>query len=72
VGSEGLTDEQIAESVGEQDAVLASITLEDWKLIRQRNLQGRILQAADLAGRLGVEVELGYLRSPNLQLGASP
>jgi hypothetical protein len=72
VGSEGLTDEQIAESLGEQDDVLASIPEEDWKLIKQRNLQGRILLAADLAGRLGVEVELGYLRSPNSKVDANP
>ncbi len=43
LGTDGLTDEQIAESIGEMDDVLAHIPLDDWKLIRRHNLQGQVL-----------------------------
>jgi hypothetical protein len=62
LGSEGLTDEEIAESVGEHDPVLAYLTLEEWRIIRRRNLQGEVLQIAQAYGREGLRHYLASVR----------
>ncbi len=40
LGSEGATDQQVADSIGEADLVLARITLGEWAIIWRHNLQG--------------------------------
>jgi len=55
LGTEGLTDEQIAESIGEADAVLARIPLADWTIIRKHNLQGHVLEVVNRYGASGLE-----------------
>jgi len=55
LGHDGLTDQQIADSIGKLDPVLASIALEDWKIVRKNNLQGELLQIADDYGLSGVQ-----------------
>ena len=54
LGTDGLTDEQIAESVGEQDDLLAGIDIPTWRYIRRRNLQRTVLEVADQHGRDGL------------------
>ncbi len=54
LGTEGLTDEQIAESIGENDPVLMCITLEEWRIIRRRNLQAHVLHVVKAFGRGGL------------------
>jgi hypothetical protein len=54
LGSEGLTDEQVAASIGEYDQVLATITLQEWKIIRRYNLQPYVLQVVQSHGRPGL------------------
>ena len=54
LGHEGKTDQQIADSIGKLDPVLASIGAEHWKIIRKNNLQGDLLQVADNYGLEGV------------------
>ncbi len=54
LGSEGLTDEQVAASIGEYDQVLATITLQEWKIIRRYNLQPHVLQVVQSHGRPGL------------------
>lgn len=44
------TDEQVAQSIRENDPVLAFITGEQWKIIRKKNLQGDILRIVQEAG----------------------
>lgn len=55
LGTEGLTDQQVADSVGELDEVLARITWDDWKLIRRYNLQSQVLTVVSNYGRIGLE-----------------
>lgn len=54
LGTDGLTDEQIAESIGEEDVVLANITPEQWILIRRHNLQGHVLKVVEEFGSPGL------------------
>jgi hypothetical protein len=54
LGSEGLTDEQAAASVGECDPVLAVITLQEWRIIRRNNLQGHVLSVVQTFGCAGL------------------
>jgi hypothetical protein len=62
LGTEGLTDQQVADSIGEIDPVLAEISYPDWKLIRRRNLQGRVLQVVADFGRDGLDHFLAEYR----------
>ncbi len=55
LGTEGLTDQQVVDSIGEADAVLARIPLTDWALIRKHNLQGHVLQVVHQYGAAGLE-----------------
>ncbi len=55
LGTEGLTDEQVAASIGESDEVLARIPLSDWKLIRRHNLQAHVLEVVNQYGSSGLE-----------------
>jgi hypothetical protein len=54
LGSEGATDQQVADSIGEADPVLARITLGEWAIIRRHNLQGQLLQVVQEHGREGL------------------
>ncbi len=68
LGTDGLTDEQIAESIGEADAVLARIPLADWSIIRKHNLQGHVLEVVNRYGASGLEHLLeAYRPSPSVQ-----
>lgn len=64
LGTDGLTDEQIAESIGEADAVLARIPLADWSIIRKHNLQGHVLEVVNRYGASGLEHLLEAYRLP--------
>jgi hypothetical protein len=55
LGTDGLTDQQIANSTGEIDRVLASISYDDWKLVRRYNLQGQVLRVVADFGRDGLD-----------------
>lgn len=55
LGEEELTDQQIADSLGEQDDLLATISLEWWRVIRRHNLQGQVLQVVREFGKDGLE-----------------
>ena len=61
LGHEGQTDQEIADSLGQLDPVLAFITLEDWKKVRRSNLQGDLLKVAEDFGKEGVKNFLGAL-----------
>jgi hypothetical protein len=63
LGSDGLTDEQAASSIGEFDPVLARITHADWSLIRRHNLRGQVLQTVQQFGSEGLGHLLEHLRS---------
>jgi hypothetical protein len=54
LGSEGLTDEQVSASIGECDPVLATITLQEWKIVRRHNLQGHLLEVIQRHGPLSL------------------
>lgn len=54
LGSEGRTDEQIAESINQMDPILAEISLKEWGEIRKRNLQGTVLKVVQEYGRDGL------------------
>lgn len=62
LGSDGLTDAEIADSLGQVDAVLAELTLEDWLLVRKANLRGELLLIAELHGSPGIQNTLDALR----------
>ena len=55
------TDEELAASVNEADALLGAITLQQWRVIRRQNLQGDVLAVADLHGVEGLENFLAAL-----------
>ncbi len=55
LGTEGQTDQQVADSIGELDPVLAYITLSEWKTIRRHNLQGQVLEVVGDYGRAGLD-----------------
>ena len=55
LGDEGLTDQEIADSLGEIDDLLTNIPLEQWRVIRRRNLQGQVLQVVHEFGKEGLE-----------------
>jgi hypothetical protein len=61
LGQEGLTDQQIADSLGKHDPVLAFISLEDWTRVRKGNYQGELLQVAENYGADGVRFFLSGL-----------
>lgn len=63
LGAEGLTDEQIADSLGQADAVLAMLTVDDWGLVRRARLRGSLLLVAELEGAAGVHHLLASLRA---------
>ncbi len=63
LGTDGLTDRQIAESLGEADPVLARITLEEWRIIRRNNLQAYVLSVVQTFGRTGLTSLLAAYRS---------
>jgi hypothetical protein len=50
LGSDGPTDQQISESLGEVDPVLATISFQQWKSIRRNNIQGYVLQVVQEFG----------------------
>ncbi len=54
LGTEGLSDQQLSDSLGECDPVLAYIQLDQWKIIRRNNLQGQVLQVVQEFGRDGL------------------
>ncbi len=54
LGTDGLTDEQIAASVGEADPVLSDVTYHQWRIIRRHNLQGQVLQVVGEFGSPGL------------------
>ena len=62
LGSEGKTDEQIAQSVDESDPLLARISEEDWKLLDHEpaGWQGELL---DVVGKYGQEGLRHYLEA---------
>jgi hypothetical protein len=62
LGTDGPTDEQIAESIGEDDSVLADISPHEWIIIRRNNLQGYVLQIASDYGRTGLDHFLSEYR----------
>ena len=62
LGTEGRTDEEIADSLGELDAVLATLTPEDWLLVRRAGQRGALLLVAELHGAAGVGHMLHSLR----------
>lgn len=64
LGSDGLTDEQVAASVGEDDPVLAHITLAEWALIRRHDLRAEVLLIVQQFGYTGLECLLAELRAP--------
>lgn len=74
LGSDGVSDQQIADSLGEADELLANITLEVWRFIRKRNLQRTVLEVADLHGRDGLRLllEVYQGRVTELRSQASP
>ena len=67
LGSEGKTDEQIAQSVGENDPLLAQISVEDWELLylQPAGWQGELLYVVGDHGEAGLR---HYL---NARLGRS-
>lgn len=71
LGTDGLTDEQIADSIGELDEVLARITWDEWKLIRQHNLQGHVLTVVSDYGQDGLNHFLDEYRSKSVWDGKS-
>jgi hypothetical protein len=62
LGTDGLTDQQISDSIGEADVVLARIPLSDWAIIRKNNLQGHVLEVVHQYGADGLEHLLGSYR----------
>lgn len=62
LGTDGLTDEQVAASVGEVDRVLASIPFEDWLIINRHNLHGHVLQTVHKYGKEGLKNLLSVYR----------
>ncbi len=62
LGTDGLTDEQVAASVGEFDPVLACIPLEDWRIINRHKLQGYVLQVVSMYGVDGLKELLRIYR----------
>jgi hypothetical protein len=64
LGTDGLTDEQVAASVGESDPILARIPLEDWHIINLHKLQGQVLQIVHEYGEQGLKHLLGAYRPP--------
>ncbi len=62
LGTDGLTDQQVADSIGEFDPVLAEIAYPDWKLIRRHNLQGQVLRVVADFGRDGLDHFLAEYR----------
>ncbi len=62
LGTEGLTDQQIADSTGEVDAVLARIPYSDWRIIRKHNLQGHVLENVNKFGASALEFLLAEFR----------
>lgn len=62
LGSNGLTDQQVTDSIGEIDPVLARVTLDDWRRIRRAGLQGELLHIVQEFGQLGADNLLTSLR----------
>jgi hypothetical protein len=62
VGADGLTDAEIADSLGQVDAVLAVLTLDDWLLVRKADYRGEVLLIAELDGVAGIRDTLDALR----------
>jgi hypothetical protein len=62
LGTDGLTDQQIAESIGEADPVLAHIPLDQWHIVRRHNLQGQVLRVVADYGRDGLSHFLAEYR----------
>jgi len=60
--SEGRTDSEIAESIGERYVWARILTDDDWALVRRHKARGVLLQVAELAGRDGIELYLSELR----------
>lgn len=54
LGNDGPSDQEIAESIGENDELLAHIPLEIWVHIRRHNLQRVVLEVADHHGKDGL------------------
>ena len=59
--TEGLTDAEIADSLGQADAVLATLTPDDWLLVRRAGKRGTLLLVAELHGAQGVRLLLRCL-----------
>lgn len=57
LGSDGLTDEQVAESVGERFTVLARLTADEWRRIRRAGHHaGTVVRVFDMAGFEGLRL----------------
>lgn len=57
LGSDGLTDLEVAASIGERFAVLARLTAEQWRSIRRAGHHGgTVLRVFDLAGEEGLRL----------------
>lgn len=70
--TETATDEQLAESLGETWSWARHLTDDDWRVVRASNARGKLLQAAELAGREGVEIFLAELWRQNTKCEAGP
>ena len=62
LGTEGLSDEQVADSLGEADPILTTLTLDDWRAVRRAGLRGTLLLVAELHGAPGVALLLRSVR----------
>jgi hypothetical protein len=54
LGHEGLTDQQVADSIGAADPVLATLTAAEWLWVRRVNHQATVLQVVHAHGREGL------------------
>jgi hypothetical protein len=54
LGHEGLTDQQVADSIGAADPVLATLTADQWLWVRRGNHQATVLRVVAWHGREGL------------------
>jgi len=58
---DGRTDQEVADSIGADDAILATITPDEWRRIRDGNHQATVLEVVAHAGPEGLRFFLGSL-----------
>lgn len=63
LGTDGATDAEIADSLGELDEILATLTVADWSLVRRHSMRGELLLVAELHGPAGVRHLLSLLEA---------